>query len=131
VRFGVLILFYFSQIILDGTHRSPSPDPFYVPKAPPQLNVTHSGGHLITDCEIPDAIPASLSTTSQTQLKSLQIDEETLAALQAASERINVILEENRRRVDAGEDPSSARREARRKRNEELDVVRSRLLFVQ
>jgi len=102
-----LTLFSLSKIILDGTRRSPSPDPFYVPKGPPQLSVAHSGAHLSSD-----AIPTSLSTTSQTQFKSLQVDEETLAALQAASERINVILEENRRRVDAGEDPSSARRES-------------------
>ncbi|KAF9533526.1 hypothetical protein CPB83DRAFT_890021 [Crepidotus variabilis] len=43
-----------------------------------------------------------------------------MVLLRAASDKINSILEQSRRRVDAGEDHDSTRREARRKRTQEL-----------
>ncbi|PPQ81218.1 hypothetical protein CVT25_015742 [Psilocybe cyanescens] len=50
--------------------------------------------------------------------------------LMEASERISEILRENRRRLDAGEDPCISRREARRKRAQELSAVRKARLHL-
>ncbi|KAF8911172.1 hypothetical protein CPB84DRAFT_1958283 [Gymnopilus junonius] len=50
--------------------------------------------------------------------------EVNFTTLTAASERVSEILRESRRRLDAGEDSNTARREARLKRSQELSAVR-------
>ncbi|KDR81839.1 hypothetical protein GALMADRAFT_240088 [Galerina marginata CBS 339.88] len=47
-----------------------------------------------------------------------------LTQLKAASDRVSEILRENRRRLDAGEDSNTTRKEARRKRAQELSAAR-------
>ncbi|KAF9476342.1 hypothetical protein BDN70DRAFT_882599 [Pholiota conissans] len=48
-----------------------------------------------------------------------------LSLLKAASERVSEILRENRRRLDDGEDPNTIRKEARRRRAQELLAARA------
>ncbi|KIM49473.1 hypothetical protein M413DRAFT_109098 [Hebeloma cylindrosporum] len=50
-----------------------------------------------------------------------------LTLLRDASERVSQILQENRRRVDAGEDPSTVRKEARRRRAQEISTARQNI----
>ncbi|KAF8810123.1 hypothetical protein BYT27DRAFT_7240930 [Phlegmacium glaucopus] len=59
-----------------------------------------------------------------TPLRPPPIKEVTFTLLKNASERVSEILRENRRRLDAGEDPSTVRKEARRKRAMELSAAR-------
>ncbi|KAF8162887.1 hypothetical protein B0H34DRAFT_298968 [Crassisporium funariophilum] len=70
----------------------------------------------------PSAQFALLITPVRRALMSVQ--DVNVALLKGASERVSEILRENRRRLDAGEDPSTLRKEARRRRAQELSARR-------
>lgn len=48
-----------------------------------------------------------------------------MAILRAASDRVSDILREHRQKLDAGQDPCVVRREARRRRTQELVLLAS------
>jgi len=60
-----------------------------------------------------------------TPVRQPRIKEVGSTILRNASDRVTEILRENRRRLDAGEDPNTIRKAARRKRAMELSAVRT------
>ncbi|KAF5330967.1 hypothetical protein D9619_005991 [Psilocybe cf. subviscida] len=81
----------------------------------PSSNVDFS---IYADASSPNLNKANLLAPMAPELLSSATDD--LGVLRAASDRVSEILRESRRRLDAGEDSSTIRREARRKRAEEL-----------
>ncbi|KAF8968387.1 hypothetical protein BDZ97DRAFT_433088 [Flammula alnicola] len=78
---------------------------------------------IYSDISSPNLNKAMFITPISPRLMSSKDD--NLELLRAASDRVSEILRENRRRLDAGEDTSTVRKEARRRRAQELSAGRN------
>ncbi|KAF8188388.1 hypothetical protein BJ912DRAFT_401327 [Pholiota molesta] len=78
---------------------------------------------IYSDASSPRLNKAGFITPPRSNL--ISASEFQLSVLKAASERVSEILRENRRRLDAGEDPNAIRKEARRQRAQELLAARN------
>ncbi|KAJ3509403.1 hypothetical protein NLJ89_g5240 [Agrocybe chaxingu] len=96
-----------------------------------QFCVTPSKASIVGDADFSIYTPVSSPSKKAMYISPMRspiltMRDVNFTVLKAASDHVAEILRENRRRVDAGEDSNAARREARRKRAQELAARKNR-----